>query len=209
MIARVAPRICAWTAVVLLALGASPAGSEAAPVAPAGAAAPADRIAAAVREAATVSGLPPHWIEAVMGAESGRDPQAVSRAGAMGLMQLMPGTWAMLRSRLRLGPDPFDVRDNLVAGAAYLREMHDRFGAPGFLAAYNAGPARYAEHLSRGRPLPAETRAYVRRLAPRLAGARGPEAAPLHWTLAPLFAQRSGGASAPDGLFAGTRGTGP
>jgi soluble lytic murein transglycosylase-like protein len=49
--------------------------------------------------------------------------------------------------------------------------MHDRFGSPGFLAAYNAGPGRYEEHLSRGRALPAETRAYLAQLRPIIGNA--------------------------------------
>ncbi|MFX4802016.1 lytic transglycosylase domain-containing protein, partial [Acinetobacter baumannii] len=60
---------------------------------------------------------------------------AVSTAGAMGLMQLMPGTWARQRARFGLGADPFDPRDNIIAGASYLRELFDSYGAPGFLAA--------------------------------------------------------------------------
>ena len=79
----------------------------------------------------------------------------------MGLMQIMPQTWSGLRLRYGLGANPYDPHDNILAGAAYLRELHDRYGAPGFLAAYNAGPARYDDHLATGRPLPAETRAYV------------------------------------------------
>ena len=75
-----------------------------------------------------------------MQAESGGDARALSPKGAMGLMQIMPGTWAELRLRYGLGADPYDPHDNITAGAAYLREMHDRYGEPGFLAAYNAGP---------------------------------------------------------------------
>ncbi|WP_227000099.1 lytic transglycosylase domain-containing protein [Phenylobacterium soli] len=123
-----------------------------------------------IREAADRFGLPAGWIAAVMRRESGFDPRAVSPAGALGLMQLMPQTYAELRSRYALGDDPFLPRDNILAGAAYLREMYDRFGAPGFLAAYNAGPGRYAQHLA-GRALPAETRSYVARLAPLIGGA--------------------------------------
>jgi hypothetical protein len=80
-------------------------------------------------------------------------------------MQIMPETWADLRLRYGLGNDPYDPRDNILAGAAYLRELHDRYGSPGFLAAYNAGPTHYEEHLA-GRPLPAETQAYLDNLAP-------------------------------------------
>jgi soluble lytic murein transglycosylase-like protein len=110
--------------------------------------------------------LPERWIRAVIAAESAGDPRAVSTAGAMGLMQIMPPTWAELRAAHGLGADPFDPRDNILAGTAYLRELYDRFGIRGFLAAYNAGPDRYARHLATGRPLPRETRAYVARLAP-------------------------------------------
>ncbi len=54
----------------------------------------------------------------------------------------------------------------ILAGAAYLRELYDRYGSPGFLAAYNAGPGRYDEHLTAGRALPHETQLYVATLAP-------------------------------------------
>ena len=64
-----------------------------------------------------------------------------------------------------LGADPYDPHDNIMAGAAYLRAMYDRFGYPGLFAAYNAGPARYGEHLRTGRPLPGETRSYIAQLA--------------------------------------------
>ena len=86
----------------------------------------------------------------------------------MGLMQIMPKTWTELRARHGLGADPYDPRDNILAGAAYIRELYDRYGAPGFLAAYNAGPGRYERHLATGRPLPAETQAYVATLAPMI-----------------------------------------
>ena len=112
----------------------------------------------------------------------------------MGLMQVMPGTWAELRAAHGLGSDPFDPRDNILAGTAYLRAMYDRFGSPGFLAAYNAGPGRYAEHLATGRPLPRETRDYVATLAPIITGQAPdpspprPRRAPADWRDAPLFA---------------------
>lgn len=96
-----------------------------------------------------------------MRVESLGDPLALSPKGAMGLMQIMPDTWSELRSRYGLGADPYDPHDNIVAGAAYLRELHDRFGERGFLAAYNAGPGRYQDYLATGRPLPLETLLYV------------------------------------------------
>lgn len=125
-------------------------------------------IAPHVAEASLRFGVPEDWIYAVMRIESGGRIGAVSSAGAMGLMQLMPGTWARQRTRFGLGSDPFDPRDNIMAGTSYLREMYDRYGAPGFLAAYNAGPGRYDDYAQRGRPLPAETLNYVARIAPRL-----------------------------------------
>ena len=129
----------------------------------------ADPYADMIAEAARRAQIPASWIAAVLHAESRGDVHAVSSAGAMGLMQVMPGTWASLRTSLGLGDDPFDPHDNILAGATYLRWMRDRFGDTGFLAAYNAGPARYDEHLATGRPLPAETRNYVASVSARLA----------------------------------------
>jgi hypothetical protein len=96
------------------------------------------------------------------------DVHARSPKGAMGLMQIMPATWAELRVRYNLGNDPYDPHDNILAGTAYLRELLDRYGSPGVFAAYNAGPSRYEEHLAGG-SLPDETRAYVAKLANLLA----------------------------------------
>ena len=137
---------------------------------PANALAASDSIAAFIAEASVRFGVPQEWIRAVMRVESAADPLAVSAKGAMGLMQLMPATWAALRVRYGLGVDPFDPRDNILAGAAYLRELYDRYGASGFLAAYNAGPGRYEDHLMTGRALPGETRAYVAALTPAVIG---------------------------------------
>ncbi|WP_342709607.1 lytic transglycosylase domain-containing protein [Bradyrhizobium sp. B124] len=119
-------------------------------------------------EASHRCGIPEHWIEEVIEIESGGKPNAVSARGALGLMQIMPQTWVELSVRYGLGLDPFDPHDNILAGTAYLREMLNRFGSAGFLAAYNAGPKRYEEHLAWGRSLPDETQAYVQRLAPLL-----------------------------------------
>jgi soluble lytic murein transglycosylase-like protein len=119
-----------------------------------------------IAEASTRFGIPEPWIDRVMRAESGgrthwRGRPITSRAGAMGLMQLMPGTWAELRARLGLGGDPHAPRDNIIAGTAYLRAMYDRFGYPGCFAAYNAGPARYAAYIAGRAALPTETRNYL------------------------------------------------
>jgi transglycosylase-like protein with SLT domain len=125
-------------------------------------------LTAFIAEASQRFQVPVAWIRAVMHVESGGRLRAVSPKGAMGLMQIMPKTYAGLRLRYHLGEDPYDPRDNILAGAAYLREMHDRYGSPGFLAAYNAGPERYDEHLATGRPLPIETQAYVAMLMPMI-----------------------------------------
>lgn len=119
-----------------------------------------------IEEASARFAIPADWIRIVMRSESGGRTELhgrpiTSSAGAMGLMQLMPGTWAEMRRLHGLGSDPNDPHDNILAGSAYLRAMYDRFGYPGLFAAYNAGPARYAEHLTSGRPLPSETVAYV------------------------------------------------
>ena len=155
-----------------------------------------------VAEAARRFGIPEAWIWAVMRVESGGNSRAVSRAGAMGLMQIMPATWAGLRTRYGLGPDPFDVRDNIMAGAAYLREMHDRYGnASAMLAAYNAGPGRYDDFVSRGRPLPAETVGYLAQLVPITGAAGAGEVTatatpdPFAWRRAALFVGTASAAS--------------
>ena len=155
-----------------------------------------DPHAAAITEAAERFAIPEHWIRAVIEVESAGRVHAVSSAGAMGLMQIMPDTWAELRLRHRLGDDPFDPRNNILGGTAYLRQMYDRFGAPGFLAAYNAGPTRYQQHLTAGRPLPRETMAYVATLAPMLGLAPPTDAPaipppPSNWREAPLFVERA------------------
>ena len=156
--------------------------------------------AAFVTEASKRFGVPEHWIRAVLHVESGAQQRARSSKGAMGLMQIMPKTWAELRARYGLGADPYDVRDNILAGSAYIRELYDRYGAPGFLAAYNAGPGRYERHLATGRPLPDETQAYVATLAPTINGVRtnaqiGAVARSFAWANSSLFASRSAGIS--------------
>lgn len=146
-----------------------------------------------VAEAARRFDIPERWIRAVMAAESDSDPFAVSPKGAMGLMQIMPATWEELRDRYGLGEDAFDPRDNILAGAAYLAELFDLYGSPGFLAAYNAGPGRFERHLVSDEVLPAETVAYVAKLLPVIESKAGLVLeAGAHWrrntwSSAPLF----------------------
>ena len=121
-----------------------------------------------IREAAARFRVPGHWVRAVMHQESGGEQQATSSAGAMGLMQVMPATYEGLRVRYQLGDDPYDPHNNILAGTAYIREMYDRFGAPGFLAAYNAGPDRVDNYLAGRAALPEETVNYVAAITPNL-----------------------------------------
>ena len=149
---------------------------------------PSDPYGAHIAEAAQRFELPASWISAILKAESNGNRQALSPKGAMGLMQVMPDTWAKLRARQRLGSNPYDPHDNIIAGSAYIRALYDRYGSPGWIAAYNAGPRRYEASL-RGRPLPAETRSYVATVAQNLERGVTTIAAinPLTWTRAPLF----------------------
>ena len=139
---------------------------------------------ALIDEAAQRFGIPSDWVRGVMRQESGGRTHLsgypiTSSAGAMGLMQVMPATFDELRARYGLGPDPHDPRTNIMAGAAYLREMYDRYGPRYFLAAYNAGPGRVDDHLRTGRLLPYETRAYNAALMPALVPNAVPASMPM------------------------------
>ena len=154
-----------------------------------------DRFAKFIEEASDRFAVPARWIRAVIQIESGGDRHAISPRGAMGLMQLMPGTWVELSVRYGLGFDPFDPRDNVFAGTAYLREMHDRFESVGFLAAYHAGPSRYEQHLATGQPLPPDTVAYIAEVIPLLGDEHGERTAfggrrAVPWRQSPLFIGR-------------------
>jgi D-alanyl-D-alanine carboxypeptidase len=148
-----------------------------------------------LREAAYRFQIPEVWVREVMQQESGghlydaSNSLITSSVGAMGLMQVMPQTYDVLRQRYGLGSDAYDPHNNILAGAAYIREMYDRYGAPGFLAAYNAGPDRVDAYLTDGTPLPDETVNYLASVAPRL-GDVGAAAGP--------FAAYVGSAAVPD-----------
>jgi len=116
-----------------------------------------------IKQVAAKYDVPADLVAAVIEAESSRNPRAVSRRGARGLMQLMPKT------AKRLGvDDPFDPRANIEAGVKHLRAMIDIFGndLPRVLAAYNAGEVAVIKH--RGVPPYRETRAYVKRITKKL-----------------------------------------
>ncbi|MCX5512865.1 lytic transglycosylase [Kaistia algarum] len=170
---------------------------------------PREAYAGHIAEAAQRFELPTAWVRALLKAESNGDPRAISPKGAIGLMQIMPETWRDLRDRHRLGADPYDPHDNIIAGAAYIRELFDRYGSPGWIAAYNAGPGRYEASLQ-GRSLPPETRAYVTAVAPHIDGAGDPgvtvvaAADPLSWTRAPLFIAQGDRVSVADPARSGT-----
>ena len=124
-----------------------------------------------ITEAAQEFAIPESWIRAVMGQESGGHTTLhgrliTSSAGAMGLMQVMPGTYADLRRRYSLGGDSYDPHDNILAGTAYLRQMYERYGYPSLFAAYNAGPARFDAYLFGRKRLPNETLHYVESILP-------------------------------------------
>lgn len=116
-------------------------------------------IAAEVVKQSRLCGLAPEFVAAVIAAESGWRPGAVSAKGAVGLMQIMPAT------AKGLGVNPYDWRENVTGGVRYLKALIDRFGhVEVALAAYNAGPTRISRAgPSRGR-WPGATRAYVARV---------------------------------------------
>ena len=166
---------------------AAPAAQSAANYAPPGP--PSDPWGPYIREASTRFVVPEKWIREVMRQESGGHEYingglTTSSVGAMGLMQLMPVTYAQMRDRYSLGPDPYAPHDNIMAGTAYIREMYARYGSPGFLAAYNAGPGRLDSYLIGGTPLPHETVGYLASIAPRLGDASAPTGPLAHYALA-------------------------
>lgn len=128
-----------------------------------------------ITEASQRFDIPEIWIRSVIQRESGgrlfhNGELVTSAPGAMGLMQLMPPTYDAMRSQYNLGNDPYDPHDNVLAGTAYIRQMYDIYGSPGFLAAYNAGPGRLEDFISRSRTLPRETRNYVAAIGREIAG---------------------------------------
>ncbi len=124
-----------------------------------------------VARASHRAGVPVAWINAVMRVESGgrnmlTDTQPmISSKGALGLMQVLPQTYRDMRAQYKLGPNPFEPKDNIGAGAGYLRRVHGKYGYPAMFAAYSAGPGRVDDVLGGHKQLPAETQSYVARVA--------------------------------------------
>ena len=116
-----------------------------------------------IQAAAARYGISSHLVDAVAWQESRYNPRARSSAGAIGVMQLMPGTARQLGVR-----NPHDVRQNVAGGAAYLRQQLERFGnnVPLALAAYNAGPGAVMKYG--GIPPYRETQNYVRQIMRRM-----------------------------------------
>jgi len=137
------------------------------------------RWAPLIAEASKRFGVPQSWIRAVMLAESGgrtmlsENQPIISSAGAMGLMQLMPSTYADMRAQYGLGPDPYDPHDNVIAGAAYLRWLRQKYDYPEMFAAYNDGPGNLEQRLAQGNLLPPETRLYLVNVTASVEGRKG------------------------------------
>jgi membrane-bound lytic murein transglycosylase B len=137
------------------------------------------RWAPLIAEASKRFGVPQSWIRAVMLAESagrtmlGENRPIISSAGAMGLMQLMPSTYADMRAQYGLGPDPYDPHDNIIAGAAYLRWLRQKYAYPQMFAAYNDGPGNLEQRLAQGNMLPLETRLYLVNVTASVEGRKG------------------------------------
>jgi len=135
-----------------------------------------DRWNPVVREAAEKFHIPALWLRAVMRNETGGrtvqpgDKPITSRAGALGVMQLMPDTYSQMADHHRLGADPANPRDNVMAAAAYLAWLKQRYGFPGMFGAYNFGPGNWEDHLHNRRALPTETRNYVKQITAYLKG---------------------------------------
>lgn len=111
--------------------------------------------------------IPREYARAVMQQESGGNPNAISPAGAIGLMQLMPGT------ARELGVDPRDPYQNMEGGLRYLAQNAEKYGLTGALAAYNGGPGRWEKAGGDISLMPAETQNYVKSIQGRLGGDMG------------------------------------
>jgi hypothetical protein len=96
------------------------------------------------------------------------DLPITSEMGAMGLMQVMPETYRDMRIDHRLADDPYDPRNSVLAGTAYLKFLHGKYGYPALFAAYNTGPGNLEANLLGKKNLPQETIAYLANIRIRL-----------------------------------------
>jgi soluble lytic murein transglycosylase-like protein len=133
-----------------------------------------------IAEASERFGIPRTWIRAVLNRESGGRTTVAgvpitSRSGAMGLMQLMPKTYAGLRRQYALGRNPYDPHDNIIAATAYLKMLRARYGYPGMFAAYNIGPGNFERYRQSGTALPRTTRNYVAAIVASAGHPRSPK----------------------------------
>ncbi len=132
-----------------------------------------------IKEASLRFNVPQAWIRAAMRMESGgrtmlgENQPITSKAGAMGIMQVMPETWREMRALYGLGPNPYDPHDSVIAGTALLKILYGKYGYPSMFAAYNAGPGTLDAARSGTRMLPAETVAYVGGITRALNGGGG------------------------------------
>src|SRR5712671_6974345 len=139
--------------------------NDAARIMPSFSIAPADISCDILNSAASTHGIPPEFFARLIRQESNFDPNSVSRAGAQGIAQFMPGT-----ARWRGLSDPFEPTEALYESARWLGELRDQFGNLGLAAAaYNAGPRRIRDWIAGRGQLPRETRAYVRIITGRAA----------------------------------------
>ncbi len=133
-----------------------------------------DRWSAVVAEAAAANGLPPDFLMRLVAQESGFNPSSVSKAGALGIAQFMPGTALLVGLR-----DPFDPVEAIPAAAKHLRDLRSRFENLGLAAAaYNAGAGRVTAWLAGRGNLPMETVNYVRAVTGRNASEWVPSGLP-------------------------------
>jgi len=120
-----------------------------------------------VAEASKRIHVPVEWIRAIIRMESGgrtmmaENLPITSDMGAMGIMQVLPQTYADMQQQYGLGTDPYDPHDNVIAGTAYLKWLYGKYGNPGMFAAYNDGPGNLDAFLTQRRDLPDETHNYV------------------------------------------------
>lgn len=132
-----------------------------------------------IDEAAKRYNVPAAWIRAVIQVESGgktmlsQTKPMISSMGAMGLMQLMPETYNDMRRDSRLGTNPYDPHDNIMAGAAYLRFLRGKYGYPQMFTAYNDGPGNLEARLMGRGLLPVEAQNYAGNVVAAMEGVRG------------------------------------